>query len=288
VTTRIARSVADLRKQVATWRAEGRSVALVPTMGALHAGHVELMRQGFAHADRVVASIFVNPSQFGPSEDFAAYPRREAADLDKLQAVGVDLLFAPTVEAMYPPGFATRVSVSGLSAGLCGEKRPVHFDGVATVVAKLLLQCQPDVALFGEKDYQQLTIIRRLARDLDIMVEIIGVPTVRESDGLAMSSRNAYLSEGERALAPLLYRTLSAIADRLAAGEGPVGQLTVAGVAALLAGGFASVDYLQLCDAEDLRPLDTLDRPARLLAAAILGRARLIDNVAVPFDGDGR
>jgi len=263
-------------------------VALVPTMGALHAGHVELMRQGFAHADRVVASIFVNPSQFGPSEDFAAYPRREAADLDKLQAVGVDLLFAPTVEAMYPPGFATRVSVSGLSAGLCGEKRPVHFDGVATVVAKLLLQCQPDVALFGEKDYQQLTIIRRLARDLDIMVEIIGVPTVRESDGLAMSSRNAYLSEGERALAPLLYRTLSAIADRLAAGEGPVGQLTVAGVAALLAGGFASVDYLQLCDAEDLRPLDTLDRPARLLAAAILGRARLIDNVAVPFDGDGR
>ncbi len=276
----VMRSVAGLRAVVAAWHAEGLRVALVPTMGALHDGHLTLVRRGLELADRVVASVFVNPTQFGPSEDFSAYPRREAVDAELLAGAGAHGLYAPTVAEMYPAGFATTVSVAGVSEGLCGAFRPGHFAGVATVVAKLLLQARPDIALFGEKDYQQLQVIRRMVRDLDIPVSIVGVPTVRDADGLAMSSRNAYLTEAERAIAPALFRTLTQIAARLAAG-GPAAEQEDWGAAVLLGAGFASVDYLELRDAESLDRLDRLDRPGRLLVAAHLGKARLLDNIAV-------
>lgn len=278
----VVRTVPDLRKRVAAWRTEELRVALVPTMGALHEGHLSLVRQARREADRVVATIFVNPRQFGPSEDFSRYPRREAEDAGLLAGAGTDLLFAPAVEAMYPPGFATTVSVAGISAGLCGAARPGHFDGVATVVAKLLLQALPDVALFGEKDYQQLKVIERMVRDLDIPVAVRGVPTVREPDGLALSSRNAYLTPDERAVAPALHRVLAGIADALAAGRGSAATLTARGKAELEAAGFAKVDYLEVRDAETLVAVETAERPVRVLAAAWLGRARLIDNVPVP------
>jgi pantoate--beta-alanine ligase len=273
-------TVAALRQAVEGWRRQGLRVALVPTMGALHDGHLILVRRGLELADRVIASIFVNPTQFGPNEDFAAYPRRLAEDALLLAGAGAHGIYAPTVAEMYPTGAATTVTVAGVSEGLCGAARPGHFAGVATVVAKLLLQARPDVALFGEKDYQQLQVIRRMVRDLDIGVTVVGVPTVREADGLAMSSRNAYLSAAERATAPLLYRTLSAMAERLAAGA-PVDQQQAWGKEQLLGGGFAGVDYLEVRDAESLQPLARLDRPARILVAARLGRARLIDNLAV-------
>ncbi|MGH7094810.1 MAG: pantoate--beta-alanine ligase [Stellaceae bacterium] len=272
----IARSLGDLRHTVAAWRAAHEPVALVPTMGALHAGHLALVRAARSPRARIVVSVFVNPKQFGPTEDFAAYPRNEAADLAALREVGVDLAYMPPVETIYPPGFATTVSVARLTKGLCGAHRPGHFDGVATVVAKLLLQALPDRAYFGEKDYQQLMIIKRLARDLDISVEITGVPIVRESDGLALSSRNVYLSTEERRVAPLLYRTLSEVA-----GAGASDAAIARGRAALDAAGLA-VEYLELRDAATLAPVAGLpERPARLLAAVHLGRTRLIDNTAV-------
>src|SRR5712691_4056192 len=276
----VARSVATLREAVGSWRARRERVALVPTMGAIHAGHLALVHAARSGCERVVASLFVNPKQFAPTEDFAAYPRSEAADLTAFQTAGVDLVFIPTVAEMYPPGFATSVEIGGVSEGLDGAHRPGHFVGVATVVAKLLLQCLPDAAYFGEKDYQQLMVVRRLARDLDIPVRIEGVTTVREGDGLALSSRNAYLSPAERRTAPLLYRVLCDSAAALAQDPGSVAAILARGIAQLSAGGFA-VDYLELRDAADLTPLARLADPARLLVAARIGRIRLIDNIAV-------
>jgi pantoate--beta-alanine ligase len=276
----ILRSVAALREQVAQWRRAGLRVAFVPTMGALHDGHLSLVTAGLAEADRVLVSIFVNPTQFGPNEDFAAYPRTEEADVAKLERAGAQAVYAPSVEEMYRQGASTTVHVAGVSEGLCGTFRPGHFDGVATVVSKLLNQAQPDVALFGEKDFQQLQVIRRLVRDLDLPVAIRGVATLREADGLAMSSRNAYLSPAERAKAPALHRTLTEAAARLQGGA-EAEPVLKAGIAAITDAGFGSVDYLELRSAEDLAPLDRLDRPARLIVAARLGRARLIDNIPV-------
>ena len=277
-TLQVARSVADLRATVAGWRAAGESVALVPTMGALHDGHLSLVRQGRTLADRVVATIFVNPTQFAANEDLASYPRREARDFAMLRDVGVPLVFAPDVAEMYPDGFSTTVTVAGVSEGLCGAHRPGHFAGVATIVTKLLLQALPDVALFGEKDYQQLQVIRRLTRDLDIPVRIVGAPTVREADGLALSSRNAYLDDTSRRIAPAMHRALSAAAVRLANGEDPASVLAD-GAATLRQVGFDPVEYFEWRDAETLAPQPAPGRPGRLLAAAWLGRTRLIDNV---------
>jgi pantoate--beta-alanine ligase len=274
------RSIAALRREVAAWHGAGEKVALVPTMGALHAGHLALVARGKALCDRVVASLFVNPTQFGPDEDLSRYPRDEAGDRAKLAAAGCDLLYAPTVDEMYPPGFSTTVTPGAIAEGLCGRFRPGHFAGVATVVTKLLLQASPDVACFGEKDYQQLQVIRRVARDLDIPVRIEGVPIVRETDGLALSSRNAYLTPEERRIAPALHRTLAEVARRVAQGTAPEAA-AAEGRAALERGGFTRVDYVEVVDAETLAPLARLDRPGRVLAAAWLGRTRLIDNLPV-------
>ncbi len=250
-------------------------------MGALHRGHLALVEEARRRAPRVVVSIFVNPTQFGAGEDLADYPRDTAEDLAKLAALGTDLVFNPTAAEMYPQGFGTAVTVARVSEGLCGEFRPWHFPGVATVVTKLLIQCAPDIALFGEKDYQQLVVIRCLARDLDIPVEIVGVPTVREPDGLAMSSRNAYLSPAEREIAATLNVTMAAVAERLAGGEAAAEALAW-GRERLAGAGFAAVEYLELRDAETLATVETPERPARLLAAVRIGAARLIDNIAVP------
>jgi pantoate--beta-alanine ligase len=278
----VARSVTALRERVRAWRSDGERVGLVPTMGALHAGHQALVHAASAQCERVVASLFVNPKQFGPGEDFSAYPRDEGADLAAFAAAGVDLVFAPTVEEMYPPGFATTVQVAGLTEELEGAHRPGHFDGVATVVGKLLLQALPDTAFFGEKDYQQLTVVRRLVSDLDIPVRIEGVPTVREPDGLALSSRNVYLTPEERRIAPQLHRVLRDTAAAISERPDSVSSALQAGLAALRAAGFLP-DYLELRDAVDLARMTALDRPARLLAAARLGHPRLIDNIpAVP------
>jgi pantoate--beta-alanine ligase len=276
----VARTVEALREAVASWRARRERVGLVPTMGAIHQGHLALVGAARGGCERVVASLFVNPKQFAPTEDFAAYPRSEAADLAAFQRAGVDLVFIPDVAAMYPPGFATSVEIGGVSEGLDGAHRPGHFAGVATVVAKLLLQCLPDAAYFGEKDYQQLMVVRRLARDLDIPVRIEGVVTVREADGLALSSRNAYLSPADRRTAPLLYRVLRDSAAALAQKPDAVVATLERGIAQLQAGGFA-VDYLELRDAADLTAMPRLAGPARLLAAVQIGRTRLIDNVPV-------
>ena len=275
-----ARTVSDLRARLAKWRKVGESVALVPTMGALHGGHLSLVELAKSKADHVVVSIFVNPIQFGPREDFKLYPRDEAGDLVKLAKAGADLVFAPEVTEMYPQGFSTQVRVGDLTEDLCGAARPNHFDGVATVVAKLLLQCAPDLAVFGEKDYQQLLVIRRLVRDLNVPVEIVPGPIVREKDGLALSSRNAYLSPSERKTAPLLYRTISEVAADLAQGRG-CDDAVVAARFKLDAAGFR-VDYVAVRDPDTLKPLSGPVKRARVLAAAYLGKTRLIDNVPVP------
>lgn len=275
-----ARSVADLRVKLAKWQQRGERIALVPTMGALHQGHLSLVTLAKQAADRVVVSIFVNPIQFGPREDFHLYPRDEAGDLDKLAAGGADLVFIPDLTEMYPQGFSTRVNVGDLTEDLCGAARPNHFDGVATVVAKLLLQCAPDIAIFGEKDYQQLLVIRRLVRDLNIPVEIVGGPIVREKDGLALSSRNAYLSPTERKIAPLLHQTISEVAADLAKGRG-ADDAAEAGRFKLEAAGFR-VNYVAVRDPETLKPLHGPVKQARVLAAAFLGKTRLIDNVPMP------
>lgn len=277
----IARSVAELRDQVRHWRRQGLTVGFVPTMGALHEGHLTLVRRALAAADRVAVSIFVNPTQFAPSEDLDRYPRDEAGDLAKLAGAGAHLVFLPTVAEMYPEGASTWVEVQGLSQGLCAERRPHHFRGVATVVTKLLNQAQADTAVFGEKDYQQLQIIKRLARDLAIPTVIDGEPTVREPDGLAMSSRNLNLAAEQRRTAASLYRVLAETAAALADG-GPAAPLLQAATDRLLEAGFASVDYVELRDAESLAPVTAMtERPARLLAAAHLGRVRLIDKIPV-------
>ncbi|MFM8374647.1 MAG: pantoate--beta-alanine ligase [Phenylobacterium sp.] len=280
----VVRTVADLRRTLAGWRREGLTVGFVPTMGALHEGHMSLVSLALSRSDRVVASIFVNPTQFGPNEDLAAYPRDEAGDAARLAAAGCHLLFAPSVAEMYPPGAATVVTVSGVSEPLDGQARPGHFAGVATVVAKLLNQVRPDVAVFGEKDYQQLQVIRRMAADLDLGVEILGAPTARAEDGLALSSRNAYLTEDERRRAPELAAALSEAVLALRAG-GAVAETESRAVDRLEAAGFGPVDYVEVRDAADLSRLGPgpvpAGRPARILAAARLGRARLIDNMAV-------
>ena len=273
-----ARTVKDLRAQVAEWRKAGETIALVPTMGALHAGHLSLIGIAKGHAGRVVASIFVNPSQFGPREDFKRYPRDEEGDMKRLAEAGVDLVFIPSTDEMYPAGFATKVSLPNLTEDLCGAARPNHFEGVATVVTKLLLQCGPDVAVFGEKDFQQLLVIKRLVRDLNIPVEIIGAPIVREEDGLALSSRNAYLSADERKRAPILHQVLAETAASLANGEG-CDAATSAGRFKLEGRGFR-VDYVAVRDPETLAPLfGPIKGPARVMGAAFLGATRLIDNV---------
>ncbi|RJF83647.1 pantoate--beta-alanine ligase [Azospirillum cavernae] len=276
----VLRNVADLRAQVAAWRGAGQTVALVPTMGALHDGHLALVRRGRELADHVIASVFVNPTQFAPHEDFDRYPRDEAGDAAKLASAGCAALYAPTVRGMYPDGFATAISVGGPSEGLCGSFRPQMFGGVAIVVTKLFLQALPDVAVFGEKDYQQLMVIRRFTRDLDIPVRVEGLPTVREADGLALSSRNAYLSPDERARAPELNRALTVAAAALTAGAELDGVLTAVR-GRIAEAGFGAIDYVELRDGETLAPITRVERPARLLVAAWLGKARLIDNVPV-------
>jgi pantoate--beta-alanine ligase len=275
----IARTIVGLRAQVKAWRAEGLSVALVPTMGALHRGHMHLTHVAKSRADRVIVTIFVNPTQFGPNEDFNAYPRAEERDTNLLRDYGVHALFAPTPAEMYPDGFATSVSVKGLTDVLCGPIRPGHFDGVATVVTKLLLQASPDMALFGEKDFQQLAVIQRFVADLNIPVEIIGVPTVREPDGLALSSRNAYLTLEERKIAPALYAAITKAASAIAGGIDPQTATNTA-KAEILKAGFRSIDYVDARDATSLAPL-AHGGNGRVFAAAHLGRARLIDNVPV-------
>jgi pantoate--beta-alanine ligase len=275
----IIREINALRAAVAGLKRSGR-LAFVPTMGALHAGHMALVLEAKRRAEHVAASIFVNPTQFGANEDLSTYPRRGAEDATMLEEAGCAILWAPDVAVMYPEGFATSIRVAGVSEGLCGATRPGHFGGVATVVAKLFGQVRPDIALFGEKDYQQLAVIRRMTRDLDLDVEIAGVPTRRDADGLALSSRNAYLSKEERIAARALPRTLVETCQEILVGREVAVALSEA-LEKLRAAGFDPIDYVELRDAETLEPMDRLDRPARLLAAARIGRTRLIDNIAV-------
>lgn len=274
------RSLEALRRSVSLLKRDGGGLAFVPTMGALHAGHLALVEEARRHARHVAVSIFVNPTQFGPNEDLDRYPRREAEDAALLEGAGVAILWAPDVATMYPQGFGTSVHVAGPSGGLDGDFRPGHFDGVATVVTKLLGQVAPDIALFGEKDYQQLAVIRKLVRDLDLPVAIHGVATKREPDGLALSSRNQYLSPDERIAARALPEALNEAAAAIAEGA-DTGSAIDTAKSRVTAAGFRSIDYIALCDAETLAPLEEVDRPARLLAAAWLGGTRLIDNLPV-------
>lgn len=277
----VARSAADLRDAVAAWRKDGLSLALVPTMGALHEGHLSLVELARAKADRVVVSIFVNPTQFAPNEDFSAYPRTEATDAAKLEGKA-DLIFAPDAADMYPEGFSTTISLTGVTEPLEGAFRPTHFAGVATVVAKLILRAMPDIAIFGEKDWQQLMVIRRMVADLDIPAEILGGPIMREADGLAMSSRNVYLSPEERKAAGQLNVILRETAANVAKGR-PISKAVAEGSKRILALGFDKLDYLEIRDAASLAafPDDKPSGPARILVAAKIGRTRLIDNMPI-------
>lgn len=278
--TAVFRRVADLRTAVQGWKAAGTLVGVVPTMGALHEGHLSLVRAAQKDCGRVIVTIFVNPRQFNNPEDLARYPRTEAADLALLEPLRVDALFAPAPEEVYPPGFASNVSVSGISERLEGLHRPGHFDGVATVVAKLFGMTQADRAYFGEKDWQQLQVVRRMAADLNLAVEVVGCPTIRESDGLARSSRNVRLSAPARAAAPALHRAMLAAAAAIRGGA-PVDETLALARQAVVAAGFERVEYIDLCDAATLLWIDAVDGPARLLAAAWIGGVRLIDNIAV-------
>ncbi|MDD8021851.1 MAG: pantoate--beta-alanine ligase [Paracoccaceae bacterium] len=278
--TQVIRTSAELREKVAAWKRSGMLVGVVPTMGALHDGHLSLARAAREQSDRVIVTIFVNPMQFNNPDDLTKYPRDEAHDLALLEAEGVDVLFAPGVDEVYPAGFATTVSVSGVSEPLEGAFRPGHFDGVATVVSKLFGMTQAGRAFFGEKDWQQLQVVRRLVEDLNIPVKVMGCPTIREADGLAMSSRNVRLSAVERAQAPALHQIMQAAAAEIRAGA-PVGATLLNAQAAILEAGFSAVEYLELRTTEGLRPMAHLDEPARMLVAAQLGDVRLIDNIAV-------
>jgi pantoate--beta-alanine ligase len=273
----IVRTVADLRVQVAQYRRGGASVGLVPTMGALHDGHLTLVRSAKLDNARVIATIFVNPKQFGPTEDLARYPRDEAADVAMLKQVGADLLFAPDVSEMYPEGFSTSVSVGGISQYLEGISRPHFFNGVATVVTKLLLQAAPDRAYFGEKDFQQLQVVRRMVRDLNIPVAIVAVPTIREPDGLAMSSRNRYLSPAQRKIAAALPQVMHDTVAELRSGQTSAPIIADA-KGRLHQAGFDRIDYLELCDETTLQPIPIARAPSRLFVAAYVGATRLIDN----------
>ncbi len=275
----ISRTIADLRAQVKEWRRQGLSVAMVPTMGALHDGHLSLMREALSRADRCIVSIFVNPTQFAPTEDLDKYPRQLERDLERLAEVGVQLAFTPSPDEVYPEGFATKVVVGGPSAGLETDFRPHFFEGVATVVSKLFLQATPDCAVFGQKDYQQLCVVRRMCRDLDIPVEIIGAPTVRDAHGLAMSSRNAYLDAGQLAIARQMNVILYSAAAAIAEGADP-DKATSGASRALLDAGFRNVDYVAVRESGSLGPWQP-ETEGRLLAAAWLGSTRLIDNVAI-------
>ena len=276
----IIRDIAMLRRAVSALQQGGKSVALVPTMGALHAGHLSLVHMGRRVADHVVVSIFVNPTQFGPNEDYAAYPRDEARDAALLAQEGVALLWAPDVATMYPSGHSTHIEVAELGADFCGAARPGHFDGVATIVSKLFNQVGPDIAIFGEKDWQQLAIIRRMARDLDFALDILGAPIARDADGLALSSRNAYLSKEQRKAAVVFPNALKAAAKAIAGGADVV-QTIARAEADIVEGGFDSVDYVALADPVSLERLHVFKSSARLLAAARIGKTRLIDNMAV-------
>ncbi|MDO9368954.1 MAG: pantoate--beta-alanine ligase [Sphingopyxis sp.] len=276
----IIRDIAMLHRAVTALKQGGKSVALVPTMGSLHDGHLSLVRMAKRVADQVIVSIFVNPTQFGPNEDFAAYPRDEARDAAMLAQSGTSVLWAPDVSVMYPAGHSTHIEVAELGADYCGAARPGHFDGVATVVAKLFNQVRPDVAIFGEKDWQQLAIIRRMARDLDFGIDILGAPIARDTDGLALSSRNAYLSPEQRAAATAFPDALTDAAKAIASGADVRDALAKA-EAAIVAGGFDSVDYVALADAGNLERLTAFRKPARLMAAARIGKTRLIDNYPV-------
>lgn len=278
---RTVNSTAELREQVGAWRRQGDKIAFVPTMGNLHAGHLALVERAKQHADRVVVSIFVNPLQFGPGEDFDSYPRTLAADAEKLEQVATDLLFAPSAAEVYPQGHAvaSQIEVPEVSQGLCGESRPGHFAGVATVVAKLFNMVQPDVALFGEKDYQQLQVIRRMVADLCFPIEIIGVPTMREADGLAMSSRNGYLSSVERSAAPKLYQALLEVRQELVQGRADFATLEQQGIALLEVAGFEP-EYFSIRQAGSLQPAEPGMSELIILAASKLGKTRLIDNLA--------
>lgn len=275
------KTVRELRAAIARARAEGKRIGFVPTMGNLHSGHVALVEKASQRADFVVASIFVNPLQFGPNEDLAKYPRTLAADQEKLVSAGCHLLFAPTPEEMYPQGMdnQTRISVPVVSEGLCGGSRPGHFEGVATVVAKLFNMVQPDLAIFGEKDFQQLAVIRKLVRDLNLPVQIFGEPTVRADDGLALSSRNGYLSAEQRQVAPQLFATLKDMADSICGGRNDFSRLTLDGLKHLEKAGFRP-DYLEIREAGSLRPAQAGDKELVILVAAYLGTTRLIDNLA--------
>ena len=279
----IIRDTQALAASLKALKAGGKSLAFVPTMGALHAGHVQLVTEATKRADAVAASIFVNPLQFGAGEDLDRYPRQEEADAAMLEAAGCDLLWLPTAEQIYPEGFATSVRVAGISERWEGEARPGHFDGVATVVAKLLVAVAPDLALFGEKDFQQLAVIRRMVADLGLPVEILGVPTVRDADGLALSSRNAYLSAEHRQLALVLPRALENARDRVISGE-PVGRVLAEAKQSLVDAGFLKIDYFALVDSASLEPLSEPAGDMRLIAAATIGGTRLIDNVRVVSD----
>lgn len=277
--TVVVETIAALRAQVRAWRAEGLKVALVPTMGALHDGHVSLMRAALERADRCVVSIFVNPRQFAPTEDLDKYPRQLALDLDRLEKAGVHLAFTPGVDEVYPQGFATSISVGGPSSGLETDFRPAFFDGVATVVGKLFIQSEPDLAVFGEKDYQQLCVVKKLCRDLDLPVEVLGSPTIRDAEGLAMSSRNAYLSAEELEIARQLNKLLRKAASRLQSGADE--QATMAAARqAILDAGFDVIDYVEARESMTLAQWRK-DRDGRVLVAARLGKTRLIDNVEI-------
>lgn len=276
----ILRTVAELRTRVRGWKSDGRQVGVVPTMGALHEGHLSLVRAAKRGCDRVIVTIFVNPKQFNNSDDLQKYPRTEDSDAALLAAEGVDVIFAPGPDEVYPEGFATQVAVSGVSEPLEGTMRPGHFEGVATVVAKLFGMTQADRAYFGQKDWQQLQVVKRLVADLNIPIEIVGAETVREHDGLAMSSRNLRLDPLSRAQAPALYRIMTRVAGQLRDGA-PVDQTLAQGREDLLQAGFSAVEYLELRAASTLAPIATLGAPARLLAAATIGDVRLIDNIPV-------
>jgi pantoate--beta-alanine ligase len=277
----IVNKVSDLRAKISSWRRKGFRTGLVPTMGALHEGHLSLVRKALEHADKVIVSIFVNPSQFAPDEDFARYPRREEEDCKLLADTGAHLVFIPAVEEMYPDDNSTSVHVKNITDRLEGAFRPGHFDGVATVVTKLLLQCMPDIAVFGEKDYQQLCVIKRLVKDLFIPVGIIGAPIIRDEYGLALSSRNDYLSEEDLKIAREMNKILSFLATEIRNSPEEVNSICNKGHDIFMSAGFSKVDYIQIADPDSLRPLTTLDRPARLLCAAYIEHTRILDNITV-------